>query len=103
VVRGELSVSIPVDKIESLKAKQAQSADLTRQLQMWAEAEAQGIDPEDVKAFTFRPEFLRNKDRVAQRKLQCFANDKNGTVYWFNAVRLKNGELKRLDPMIRKP
>lgn len=95
--------------ITKLRAKQAILLD---QLRLWKEVESQGIDPETVESFTFREEFLTRLELEHVRNFLC-GSSAHGHLHnsvalgkellrHFNCVRLKNGELVRLDPPLLK-
>ena len=93
--------------IESLQSKLDEQKQLLNVLAMWEKVKAQGIDPEEVKCFALLPEFM---DRLQKRKYQSleYAKDPNRHVdgrhivepTHANAVRMKDGTTKQLDPWV---
>jgi hypothetical protein len=67
---------------------------LLEQLACWAHVKEAGYEPEQVKAFTFRPEFRTKEEIKADRKVRPNTpeNRMNGKKF-FNCVRLVNDEL----------
>ena len=47
--------------LERLRAANAEQAKLYDQLRMWGDVTAQGIDPDDVRAFTVDPKFFPDR------------------------------------------
>lgn len=72
-------------------------------LALWEVAKKAGYNPSDVKAFSFRPEFLSYSER-RENQIQRARNqrDKYVQVDWHNCVRLNNGELKQI-PRTKRP
>lgn len=91
--------------IDSMAAKVRQQAQLIDILGMWAEVEAQGIDPETVKSFTFRDEFLTFEQKNIRKRATRFGGADPYTdgpkVKMYNCVRLKDDSFRPLNPMIR--
>jgi hypothetical protein len=94
-------IQVVLDSIE--KARERQAFDLSV-LALWAHAEdTTGMSWEDVKTFTFRPEYLtkeqatENKRRAIRRAppVYCAKN-------WHNCLRLKSGDLISM-PGISRP
>ena len=72
-------------------------------LQMWEEVKAQGFDPENVESLTFHDDFLMFKERFRLRQRNGVDPYTEGrAVKWHNAIRLMDGSLHKLDPMIRR-
>ena len=94
--QGPLCPTCKVKTREQLKHKQAWRAYWEAVLDLWAHAAEAGYPSSKVKAFTFRPEFLDNK----QKRRYDFRRE-TGTTR-FNCVRLHTGELKPI-PMIERP
>lgn len=95
------------DAIERLQANLAKQQSLVGELAMWAKVEAQGIDPETVATFTLWEAFLSAADKKRRRTAELYSKPdpfvRGRTVLVYNAVRLKDGTLKQLDPMIERP
>ena len=94
-------VQVVLDSIE--RARERQAFDLAV-LALWAHAEdTTGMSWEDVKTFTFRPEFLLPEEAKANRRK---ANVHKPPVYcaknWHNCLRLKSGDLISM-PGISRP
>lgn len=93
--------------LESLRAKMAEQAELVAVLEMWEKVEAQGISADDVAGFTFRDEYLsraqeRQRLQAQQYRLpDPFVDGDRPKQY--NAVRMKDGTIRKLDPIIQKP
>ena len=92
--------------IAAIQAKLDYQKYLLDVLQMWEEVKAQGFDPENVQSLTLHDDFLTIKQRQERFRLR----QRNGVdpytegraVKWHNAIRLKDGSLHKLDPMIRR-
>lgn len=91
--------------LKSLAAKTAEQAYLVSVLELWAEVEAQGIDPEIVQVFTFVDEFLTAAQKKQRERARFYQKPDPFTdgpkVLMFNALRLKDGSLRKLDPLLR--
>lgn len=70
-------------------------------LDLWNLVQSVGIDPTDVVAFTFRPEFL-NTQQHKLYQFGTFASRRDASKHWHNCVRLVDGELKAI-PLCRRP
>jgi len=80
-------------------------------LRLWAEAQAQGFDPETVEAFGFDPKLLTGKDKRAYYSSPFpgsvggpfVQRRKNGSyrTLMHNYIRLKDGTIKPLNPMLK--
>ncbi len=70
-------------------------------LAVWDVAKKAGYGPSDVKAFSFRSEFLSLSDRRKHQKLSLCARQQAGAD-WHNCVRLNSGELKEI-PLTKRP
>jgi hypothetical protein len=87
----------------------AEQARLIRELELWRQVKLQGIDPDEVSTFTFRDEFLSSSEQKERRRqtlktgIDPFACRKTGKVFVYNCVRLTNGELRQLQPMLNRP
>jgi hypothetical protein len=94
--------------IEKLQEATDEQRSLLDQLRLWHEVQAQGINPEDVAAFTLKEEWIPDakKYRTEGRKLQHTPNpyvESNGRLKLYNAVKLKDGSYKQLNPPLRRP
>lgn len=109
--------------IERLQRTNDERAELIRQLAMWAKVEEQGINPEEVATFSFRPDMMTLEDRrdarIFQRKHpgRPYTNtnpygwpqsrDAEGRAFirseMYNCVTLKNERRVKLSPMIERP
>jgi hypothetical protein len=81
---------------------------LIDQLRMWEDVKAQGIDPETVESFTLReawiPKAEQAKRRLAARLHQPDAYvGPRGRLKHYNAVKLKDGSYRQLEPPVRAP
>ena len=93
--------------IADLKEKSAERDVLIRTLEMWNQVEAQGIEPEDVAGFTFKEEWIttaqkRERLNVARYLYSDPFVDKNIPKI-YNAVHMKDGTWRKLDPSIKAP
>lgn len=92
------------EKIQSLQNKLAEQTKLLDVLRMWDEVKAQGIDPETVEAFTLKEEFISKKDQDVRRRnrISIYAKP-DPFLTRYNAVKLKDGSYKQLEPSVRRP
>lgn len=85
--------------------KANQSRDyLLQVLALWDAAQKAGFDPSEVKAFTFRTEFL-SKEEKPQFALKTACTYRRPTLEasdYHNCVRLHTGELMPI-PLTKKP
>ena len=86
----------------TLEDKLAEQASLVSQLRMWQRVTEQGIDIDEVLAFTWRDDFMTRAEKREDNKARQYFKPPLHTKY-YNALRMKDGSLKRLDPNIRKP
>ena len=86
----------------SLADKVREQAHLVSVLGLWADA--QGIDPETVQSFTLWPAFFSKTEEIAYREGRFTDGPprNESTVLMFNALRLKDGSLRKLDPMLKR-
>jgi hypothetical protein len=96
--------------IRSLQDKLDEQRKLLDELRMWGEVQAQGISPEDVAAFTLKEEWIpkaeqerRRRNAVAGLRWRPDPWVSGSRVLRYNAVRLKDGSYKQLNPAIRRP
>lgn len=98
--------------IDRIKAREKERAYLLSVLELWAQAKAQGIDPETVEAFGFDPKLLAGADKRAYYRPTFpggpqggpfVERRKNGSyrTLMHNYVRLKDGTIKPLNPMLK--
>jgi len=87
------------DLLDSLKAHSSEQQYLMDVLALWRHAEKAGFNDEDIKAFTFRPQFLTREE---EKELGRPRGDQRACDTHFNAVRLKNGDLKQI-PLYPRP
>lgn len=97
-----------LEQIEKIKSKSVERDALLDQLRLWAELEQQGIKSDDVKSFSFEPAFLTLKEKSARMRRAMYRQPDiwvtlKGEVLLYNAVRLKNDVVLKLDPALRKP
>jgi len=93
--------------IESLQSKLDEQKHLLDILAMWEKVKDQGIDPEDVKCFALLPEFMDRQQKQKYIALK-YAKDPNRRENGrrivepthANAVRMKDGTTKQLDPWV---
>lgn len=72
-------------------------------LALWGVAKQAGYEPEEVKAFSFRPEFLTFEQKKESRQhYRLHRRDKYGDSEYHNCVRLHTGELKPI-PITKRP
>ncbi len=72
-------------------------------LAVWDVAKKAGYDASDVKAFSFRPEFLTASERRENQRHRTYKQrDKYVDADWHNCVRLNTGELKQI-PRTKRP
>lgn len=89
------------ETINSLEAKGWERAYLLEVLGLWDVVAKAGINPDDVHAFTFRPDFLDKGKRREYNAAPFSIRQQAGTL-WKNCVRLKDGTLKEI-PLTRSP
>lgn len=115
--------------VNSLEARQAERDQLIRQLAMWAQVKAQGIDPDAVDRFGFDSALLTLEQRIAIRRAarlrqpdpfsgrverhgdygismsHYYSDNKRDNGHFispvYNYVVLKNGTGVTLDPPIK--
>jgi hypothetical protein len=100
------------EKLAEIKAKREEESRLWATLDLWANVQAQGIEPEEVESFGFDPDLLPS---LLKRKRQyamggggfdpCVERLPNGQyrALFYTYVRLKGGSIKTLDPPVRTP
>lgn len=86
----------------TLEDKLALQAALVSQLRMWQRVKDQGIDIDEVVAFTWRDEFMTSEDKHTDNLARRYFTPLLHTRY-YNALRMRDGTLKALVPKIRKP
>lgn len=97
------AMSLEYQAIDRVKRHGEQVAFDAEVLRLWARAKEAGFTPEQVKAFTFRFEYLtneqkeKNRDALRYRKPPVYC-DKN----WHNALRLCSGRIVSM-PGITRP
>ena len=85
--------------LNSLEEKYTEQKYLLDQMLLWRHTAKAGYPSDTVKAFSFRPDFLTEKQcRFLKRKLW----DKSACSTHFNCVRLLTGELKEI-PLYPRP
>lgn len=97
--------------IDRIRARDAERRYLLAVLELWAQAEKQGIDPETVEAFGYDPKLLTpQQKREVERKRQRTGIDphtgkrlENGHYRSkvHNYVRFKDGSRVLLDPILK--
>jgi hypothetical protein len=93
--------------LESLQAKVKEQGELLRTLEMWEQVEAQGISADDVAGFTWRDDFITREQKRERLRAQR-RRESDPIVYQdrplkYNAVRMKDGTIRKLDPTIERP
>lgn len=96
--------------IDSLQSKLDEQKHLLAQLAVWEKVKEQGIDPEDVKCFALLPEFMTRRQKYEYNQL-VYAKDPDRRVNgkhivepkYANAVRMKDGTTRQLDPWVELP
>jgi len=89
------------ETLDRLKAHEQERAYLMAQLEVWADAKLQGIDPDTVRRFGFDSRLLTRKQR---RRLSDYLEVLPGgerRPRWLNCVWLHSGEQAQLDPMLK--
>ena len=81
-------------------------------LELWAQVQAQGIEPETVEAFGFDPKLLTGRDKLIYYQplfpggglggpfVERRRNGSHRTLV-HNYVRLKDGSIRSLNPMLK--
>lgn len=94
--------------IDRMKAREQERAYLLAVLDLWAQTQAQGFDPETVQSFGFDPKLLSGKDARAYHQPAWTPNPfyqrrKDGSIRTLihNYVRLKDGTIQPLNPMLK--
>lgn len=85
-----------------LEAKQAEAANLTGQLRMWADVEAQGIDSSEGGTFTWKDEWEEKRRVTPRLPGEARTTPPNPSTH-YNAIKLPGGDWQRLNPPVRKP
>ena len=88
-------------KIETIREKQLQAQYLTDVLALWNVAKLAGYDDSEIRAFSFRPEFL-SPPGIRNYQLSSMAQRKRFGEQFHNCVRLHNGDLCPI-PITEKP
>ena len=91
-----------IDTINRLREKGAERDYLLDVLELWEVARVAGYEPEDVKAFSFRPEFMMHDEKRKNNQLSRFRQPMMDQSKFHNCVRLVSGELKPI-PLTKRP
>lgn len=81
--------------LEKMHEHEREHRYLTSVLDIWMLVYEAGINPDDVAAFTFRPEFLDSKRLYEYNRLH-FSKKRDTSKYFHNCVRLKTGEIRQI-------
>lgn len=98
-----------IDTIARIKRLSKERDYCLAMLEMWAKVEQQGVDPEAVASFGFDEKLLSGKDRDRHKRVSTLSPfvrrlPTGGYVLLFyNYVRLKDGTVHPLDPMVQAP
>ena len=87
------------DLLDSLRSHSAEQQYLMDVLALWRHAAKAGYSDEEIKAFSFRPQFLTVEE---EWRLGRSLWDQEPCDTHFNCVRLKNGDLKQI-PLYPRP
>lgn len=79
--------------LDRISYKQKLAAHYVSLLRLWDIVAKAGIQVDDVKSFTFVPDFLPREER-AKLNRASFAAKRDVSKFWHNAVRLHDGSLK---------
>lgn len=92
-----------IDVIARIEAAKAEQQYLLDCLKVWDAAKQAGYEPDEVKAFSFRDEFLTKDQKAENRRHGRYqrAHPYNG-YDWHNCARLTNGELVPI-PIVKRP
>lgn len=101
-----------LEVIERIRHKSRERDYCLAVLELWAQVQAQGIDPEAVDAFGFDSKLLTGKDKRAYQQSslpgggpggQFMERRRNGSyrMLLYNYVRLKDGTTQSLNPMLK--
>lgn len=95
-----------LDIIERIESHMAERQYLLDCLKVWDAAKQAGYSPDEVRAFSFRPEFLGKDEKLANRRHRqrhgSYKADPYRQDIWHNCVRLTTGELKPI-PLVKRP
>lgn len=91
------------DVIARIERHTAERQYLLDCLKVWDAAKQAGYEPDEVKAFSFRDEFLTKEQKMENRRHYRYqrANPYNGCD-WHNCARLTTGELVPI-PIVKRP
>lgn len=88
--------------LEQIRLKRQEQDRLFRELWMWEQVKAQGIDPEQVKSFTFDLSLWPQTKQVEYRQLiRNLPGPLPCPVY--NVVNMKDGSRRILNPEVQVP
>jgi hypothetical protein len=85
--------------LDKILAQHNEQAIMLNTLKLWEHAEVSGYTCTEVRAFTFRPDFLSISDR---KELKRAIGDRGACTTHFNCVRLHDGCLRRI-PLVPRP
>ena len=85
-----------------LQEKLAEQKYYAEVLELWAHAAAAGYSHEDVRAFTFRPEFLTKEEKVKEARDRRQGVRRYTSLTHHNALRLKDDSIVQI-PLVARP
>lgn len=91
-----------IDVINRIREKGTERDYLLDILELWEVARVAGYESDDVKAFSFRPEFLTPGEQRTNRERSRFNSPVVEQRGFHNCVRLVTGELKPI-PLTKRP
>lgn len=96
--------------IGTMQRKNEERAHLLSVLAMWNEAQSQGYNPDDIKAFTFDVKFLdgnkwKRRQTLKELRYEFWPRSAAGHIIpqFYNCVIFHDETRHKLSPMIRKP
>lgn len=94
---------INVELLKSIQEKRREQDYLLARLEVWAQAEAQGIDSSNGGLFGLDTSLLSQRDRTRYMRGEFTRRELNGTVrvLMYNYFRYSDGRVVSLNPMIK--
>jgi len=88
--------------LRSIQEKRREQDCLLAQLELWAKAEAQGIDSREGGSFGLDTRLFDSKERVRYQRGEFTRRDETGAirVLMYNYFRYPDGRVVQLDPMV---